>query len=69
MILSKISCEWPRCKETSTETHEGIGFSGWGHIRGFSIDGEQRDFHLCPKHLLVIVDMITQIKETTHGMD
>jgi hypothetical protein len=69
MILSAIKCEWPQCKATSAETHEGVGFQGWGHIRGFKIDGEQRDFHLCPKHLLSVGDMITKEKEKTNGMD
>ena len=69
MILSQIKCEWPNCKESSTESHEGLGFKKWGHIRGFTIDGEQRDFHLCPIHLIALGELIKQMKETTNGMD
>jgi hypothetical protein len=71
MILSNISCEWPECNARSTETHEGLGFVGWGHIRGFKIDGEQRDFHLCPMHLMIVGELIKQVKvkEKTNGLD
>lgn len=66
MIIQHIQCEWPMCKAEQTECKEGMGFVGWGHIRGFNVDGESRDFHLCPQHVKYIMDHIREIK---NGMD
>jgi hypothetical protein len=66
MIKQVIECEWPGCKLSHTEAKEGLGFPGWGHIRGFKLDGIQRDLHLCPQHLAAVGALI---KEKANGVD
>lgn len=69
MILQSIFCEWPGCGCNSIEKKEGMGFHGWGHVRGWNIDGELRDFHLCPDHLRKLTMFIKREKERQDGMD
>lgn len=66
MIKSHIECDFPKCKKSQTEIKEGIGFNGWGHVRGFRLDGETRDLHLCPEHLQTLSNWL---KEKNNGMD
>lgn len=66
MIRNQIECEWPGCKITQLECKEGMGFNGWGHIRGLKLDGELRDFHLCPQHL---IELAIYLKEKRNGLD
>jgi hypothetical protein len=66
MIKQLIECEWPGCSKTYVEEREGLGFCGWGHVRGFKLDGVQRDLHLCPEHLTVLGNYL---KEAGNGVD
>ena len=62
MIRQTIECEWPECEEKAVEADEGAGWPGWGHVRGFRLDGQQRDLHLCPAHLAAVGEFIKGAK-------
>lgn len=39
---------------------------GWGHVRGFMLDGAARDLHLCPAHMAALGDWLKGVK---NGVD
>lgn len=67
MIRRTIECEWPGCSQRATEAGDGEGWPGWGHVRGFRLDGAARDLHLCPEHLRALGTFILEVKDD--GLD
>jgi hypothetical protein len=63
MIRGAIHCDWPGCLGFGLEEKEGDGWPGWGHVRGWKVDGQTRDFHLCPAHLTLLMEHMREIKQ------
>lgn len=61
MIYRTIVCD--RCDAEYREKIEGLGFPKWGHIRGFVVDGVERDLHFCPPCLKDISQLLNLLKE------
>lgn len=67
MIRRLIECEFPGCEEREIEAADNSGWAmGWGHVRGFMLDGAARDLHLCPAHMAALGDWLKGVK---NGVD
>ena len=67
MIYRVIICD--KCGIEYREKIEGLGFPKWGHVRGFIVDGIERDLHFCPKCLTSLRSFLDAMRGGKDGMD
>lgn len=61
MIYRVIVCD--KCEAEYREKIDGLGFPKWGHIRGFVVDGVERDLHFCPRCLDSLKDLLKTLPD------
>ena len=61
-ILQTFKCDIRGCSNRYVETEFNTGAQGWGELHGVTVNGSTPPL-LCPTHLAVLLEFITDVME------